>query len=364
MVGLLCIFGPAATVLEAYLTIISRHVPKKVMNSCSSDLCRRVRGRLAPSPTGYLHLGNAWAFLLCWLAVRSAGGRLVLRMEDIDAVRSKPHFAIAIIQDLAWLGLDWDEGPDLGGPFAPYTQSQRLERYAEVMETLTRHGHTYPCYCTRKELKSLASAPHAEDAGPVYPGTCLHLSAADRAQRESQGRRPSLRLRGSGETVFKDLVYDEVRLDWAACGGDFPLCRSDGVVSYQLAVAVDDMDQDITLVVRGADILPCTPRQIALFRLLGKRHPTYGHVPLLLDHQGERLAKRHAGFELRALRDAGVQPTAVVGYLGFRAGLLPKPSPTAPVDLVPHFSWNLLPRQAVTLPQDIESALLSLDSPS
>lgn len=332
------------------------------MNFHDSDLSRPVRGRLAPSPTGHLHLGNAWSFLLCWLAVRSAGGRLVLRMEDIDPARSRPSFAEGIMRDLAWLGLDWDEGPDVGGPFAPYTQSERLERYGEIIETLTGLGHTYPCYCTRKELKTMASAPHAEDVGPVYPGTCLGLSAGERAEREGRGRKPSLRLHGNAETVFEDLVHGEVRLGWMDCGGDFPLRRSDGVVSYQLAVTVDDMDQDISLVVRGADILPCTPRQILLFRLLGKPVPEYAHVPLVLDHSGERLAKRHEGCELRALREAGVSPRAITGYLAYRASLLDRPFMAEPRDLTVMFDWRRLPKWSVMLPHDVEEILAGLKS--
>lgn len=318
---------------------------------------RPVRGRLAPSPTGYLHLGNAWAFLLCWLGVRAAGGRLVLRMEDIDPDRSRPEYAAAIQRDLAWLGLDWDEGPDTGGAFGPYTQSRRLGRYAEVIEHLTRQGHTYPCYCTRKELKSMASAPHAEDVGPIYPGTCLVLSAQERAARETQGRKAALRLHGNADSVFRDLIQGEVRFGWMECGGDFPLRRSDGVVSYQLAVAVDDLDQNISLVVRGADILPSTPRQILLFRLLGGIPPDYAHAPLLLDQSGQRLAKRHQALELRALRDQGVDPRAIVGYLAHLAGLLPCPSPAAPAELLPFFAWDRLPRGPVSLPESFEAAL-------
>ena len=335
-------------------------IGKTLMKSPLSVSSTPVRGRLAPSPTGYPHLGNAWSFLLCWLAVRSAGGRLVLRMEDIDPDRSRPHYVEAIQHDLAWLGLDWDEGPDKGGPFAPYTQSKRLERYAEVISELTRLGHTYPCYCTRKELKTMASAPHAEDVGPIYPGTCLGLSASQRAERQAQGRKPSLRLHGSEDTVFQDLVHGEVRMSWAECGGDFPLRRSDGVVAYQLAVAVDDMDQGINLVVRGADILPCTPRQILLFRLLGVQAPNYAHVPLIVDHCGERLAKRHQSRELRALREAGVSPQAIIGYLGHRAGLMPKAEMATPHELLRVFDWSRLPRTAVTLEEDVDVALLHI----
>lgn len=333
------------------------------MNSIASNASHpgpAVRGRLAPSPTGHLHLGNAWSFLLCWLAVRAAGGRLALRMEDIDPERSRPHFVQDIMRDLAWLGLDWDEGPDVGGPFAPYTQSARLERYAHVIERLSGMGRTYPCFCTRKELRTMASAPHLEDAGPTYPGTCLGLDAAQCREREALGRRPALRLRGDGEARFNDLVHGEIRLGWAECGGDFPLRRSDGVISYQLAVAVDDMDQHISLVVRGADILPCTPRQILLFTLLGGAAPQYAHVPLLLDHEGVRLAKRHQACELRALRERGVSARAVVGHLAFLAGLLPASAPASAADLPGLFAWEKIPRTPMKLAQGIEDVLLDL----
>ncbi len=285
---------------------------------------------------------------------------MVLRLEDIDPDRARPTYASTIMRDLSWLGLDWDEGPDLGGPSGPYTQSERLDRYAEVMEILSRQGRTYPCYCTRRELKSMASAPHAGDVGPIYPGTCLHLSAAQRAEREAAGRAPAVRLHGGGTTSFYDLIQGAVRLGWEECGGDFPLQRSDGVISYQLAVAVDDLDQGISLVVRGADILSSTPRQMVLFRLLGGTVPQYAHVPLVLDHHGERLAKRHQSMELRALREQGISPRAVAGYLADLAGLLPQAGPATPAELLPFFSWERIPRHPVFLPPQIMTLLADL----
>jgi glutamyl-tRNA synthetase len=329
----------------------------KRMNTNASST---VRGRLAPSPTGYLHLGNAWSFLLCWLAVRSEGGQMVLRMEDIDPERSRPEFVDAIMRDLAWLGLDWDEGTDVGGQHGPYTQSERLERYAEVIDFLADRGHVYPCYCTRKELKSMASAPHAEDTGPIYSGTCRDLDSGERQVREAQGRKASLRLHGDGNIAFIDLVQGPVRFDWNECGGDFPLRRSDGIISYQLAVAVDDLDQKISLVVRGQDILPSTPRQITLFRMLGGTVPSYAHVPLVLDHRGERLAKRHRSLELRALRESGVAARAIVGWLAYRAGLLPDLVPASPHELVRAFSWRNLTKWCVVLDQDLEGRLMDI----
>lgn len=297
-----------------------------------------IRGRLAPSPTGFLHLGNAWAFLLAWLACRSEGGSLVLRMEDIDPDRSRAAYADAVIHDLRWLGLDWDEGPDVGGPAGPYVQSARMPLYEAALKRLDEAGHTYPCYCTRKELRTLAGAPHVGDAGAAYPGTCRNLSPERRAGLEAAGRRPCVRLRcPSGAYAFEDAVSGPVRMTLDACGGDFALRRSDGVIAYQLAVVVDDGLMGISQVVRGEDLLVSTPRQLALFDLLGYPRPAYMHLPLLCDPEGERLAKRHAGLTLASLRDAGVSPAAVVGYLGWKAGLLGIPAPARPRDLLPAF---------------------------
>jgi glutamyl-tRNA synthetase len=281
-----------------------------------------VRGRLAPSPTGLLHLGNALAFLLAWLGPRSRGGRVVLRMEDIDPERSRPEFAEAAMRDLRWLGLDWDEGPDLGGAFGPYTQSQRLHLYDDAIARLTAAGRVYPCFCTRKELRELAGAPHtphtphtpmAGDGSAAYPGACRDLSPSERARKLAEGRKPALRLNCGAEAIrFRDLIAGPQEMTLVACGGDFALRRSDGVVAYQLAVVVDDAAMGITQVARGEDILTSTPRQILLQRLLGLPTPEYAHLPLVLDHAGERLAKRHGSLALAALREAGARPEVVV----------------------------------------------------
>jgi len=322
-----------------------------------------VRGRLAPSPTGYMHLGNIWSFLLCWLAVRSRGGALVLRMEDIDPDRSRPEYAEGIMRDLAWLGLDWDEGPDVGGPYGPYVQSERYDRYAAVLEEWQRKGHVYPCFCTRKELRALASAPHAEDCGPAYPGLCLNMPAPQREAMLAEGRRAALRLHWpEGEIVFDDLFHGRQSMTWEACGGDFAVRRSDGVFAYQLAVAVDDADQHITQVVRGDDILHCTPRQIVLHRLLGAQPPVYAHVPLVHDHEGARLAKRHRHFEAYLMRESGVLPEAVIGYLAYRAGLQPECAPARPELFIPSFRLEDVPRAPVMLEADIADRLLKLSA--
>ena len=308
-----------------------------------------VRGRLAPSPTGFLHLGNAWAFLLAWLACRSRGGTLVLRMEDIDPDRSRPEYETAIIDDLHWLGLDWDEGPDLPcSPHGPYRQSERLPLYRDFLQRLRAAGQAYPCYCTRKELRLLAGAPHVGDMGAPYPGTCRHLSREQREAFEAAGRHPCLRLLCPEQAFsFVDAIHGPVALTLTECGGDFALQRSDGVISYQLAVAVDDGLMGINQVVRGEDILLSTPRQLALFDLLALPRPTeYMHVPLLCDASGERLAKRHASLSLRALREKGAAPENIVGYLaqkaGFTAGTTAEPR--TPAQLLDLFSVSALRR--------------------
>ena len=312
---------------------------------------RPVRGRLAPSPTGYLHLGNAWAFLLAWAACRSQRGTLVLRMEDIDPERSHDAYTDAAMEDLHWLGLDWDEGPDRGGPYAPYRQSERLSLYRESLQYLLRADLAYPCYCTRKELRSLAGAPHVGDAGAAYPGTCRNLTPEQRQVHERAGRRPCIRLRFPERIyTFEDRIHGTITMTPDLCGGDFALQRSDGVIAYQLAVAVDDADMRISQVVRGEDILVSTPRQLALLDLLGLPRPQeYIHVPLLCDPHGERLAKRHASLALRALREKGVRPEAIVGYLAQKAGFLVSAIPLTPSELLPLFSPDHLKTTASPL---------------
>lgn len=314
-----------------------------------------VRGRLAPSPTGYAHLGNAWAFLLAWLAARSVGGQVVLRLEDIDPQRSRPEYATALIEDLTWLGLDWDFGPDrleneTTQDLGPFEQGRRGEFYAAAIARLEQAGLVYPCFCTRKELRSLAGAPHVDDAGAPYPGTCRHLSRERQDALLAQGRRFCLRLRCPEDVIsFTDDVLGPQAFTLAQCGGDFALRRSDGVVAYQLAVAVDNALMGITQVVRGRDILASTPRQIALLRLLGYGAPTYAHVPLLLDAEGQRLAKRHQSLSLRGLRQAGADPRRIVGFLGTLAGCNPGGDPAHPAELAPRFSLANLRRADISL---------------
>ncbi len=316
-------------------------------------------GRLAPSPTGYIHLGNAWAFLLAWLAARSQGGQILLRIEDIDPQRSRPDYAAALLEDLHWLGLDWDHGPDTGGPCGPYVQSRRVKIYESTLTRLEQAGLTYPCFCTRKELRQLAAAPHVDDAGAPYPGTCRHLSLQQIQVMLRSGRKACVRLRCPAHAIsFADAVMGPQNFLLSQCGGDFALRRSDGVVAYQLAVAVDDALMGVTQVVRGRDILPSTPRQIALLDLLGYGAPSYAHVPLLLDAEGERLAKRHNSLSLRCLREQGVDPRRITGLLGHLAGLTFSARSASPAELMPAFDWSRLPRQDVRLENSHLSGLL------
>ncbi|HJW68790.1 MAG TPA: tRNA glutamyl-Q(34) synthetase GluQRS, partial [Candidatus Binatia bacterium] len=252
-----------------------------------------------------MHLGSAAAALVAWLSARAAGGRFVLRVEDLDRPRIVPGAEARQLDDLRWLGLDWDEGPDRGGPAGPYRQSERADRYEAALETLGRQHLLYRCDCSRAEIARVASAPHPGDDGPRYPGTCRDLGTDARPWK----RPPAIRLRvPPGEVVVEDTLQGIVRQDVAATVGDFVLRRGDGVFAYQLAVVVDDLAMGVTEVVRGADLLSSTPRQVLLSKLLGLTPPRYAHVPLVLDRAGERLAKRGGGVTLREQRAAGVAP--------------------------------------------------------
>jgi len=281
-----------------------------------------IRGRYAPSPTGTLHLGNLRTALLAWLFARCAGGQFVLRVEDLDRPRVRPGTSEEMLADLRWPGLDWDEGPDCGGPYAPYVQSERQVVYEEYLRRLQDAGLIYPCYCSRAEIARAASAPHG-DEGPRYPGTCRELSAARRRQYEAEGRRPSLRLRVPDERVvsFTDEIVGPLSQHVQEAVGDFIVRRSDGIFAYQFAVVVDDGLMRINQVVRGVDLLSSTARQILLFELLGLPVPTFAHVPLWLDRNGHRLSKRIQSEGLAPLRAAGLTPGEVIGQLAASCGL-------------------------------------------
>lgn len=310
----------------------------------------RVRGRLAPSPTGMAHLGNAWAFLLAWLSVRSQGGELVLRMEDLDLERSSPVYMQMLMSDIRWLGLDWDEGPSPEREMPDYHQSNRFPLYEEALARLRAKGLAYPCFCSRKDLRMLANAPHLGDAGIAYPGTCRDLPEEVVRERMQRGLPYSWRFRSHHAVLaFEDMVMGRQSATLEECGGDFNMQRSDGVFSYQLAVSVDDGLMGISEVVRGRDILPSTPRQLAILDALGMERPRYGHIPLLLGEDGERLAKRHASLSLEALRTQGVSPWRVIGLLAYAAGLTDRLEEVHPRELVDNFSLGAIARNDYTL---------------
>jgi glutamyl-tRNA synthetase len=267
------------------------------------------RGRIAPSPTGYLHLGHARTFWTAQERALAAGGVLVLRNEDLDRARCKPEFIAAMLEDLRWFGFEWQEGPDIGGPFGPYNQSERHSIYREAREKLEQTGLIYPCVCSRKDLQAAARAPHAEDdSEPIYPGTCRALRRADIGNRNFCWR---FRV-SDGETV--SFTDGNLGLQQFVAGkdfGDFVIWRTDDVPAYQLACVVDDAAMQITEAVRGADLLMSTARQLLLYRALGLRIPHFYHCPLMTDESGVRLAKRHDRLSLRRLRNTARTPAAL-----------------------------------------------------
>jgi len=307
-----------------------------------------VVGRFAPTPSGRMHLGNAFSALLAWLGARSAGGRMVMRVEDLDPRAQSRDVARLLMDDLAWLGLDWDEGP--------HYQSDRGDRYAAAIERLAGQGLTYPCFCTRSELHA-ASAPHASDGTYVYQGTCRDLSPAE-VGRRSATRPPATRLRVPTAddprrlVGFRDLVMGEHEEDLATECGDFLVRRSDGVVAYQLAVVVDDAEMGVTQVVRGRDLVGSVARQMWLQRLLGYQTPGYAHVPLLVAPDGRRLSKRERDLDLGALRASGVRPDALVGRLASCVGLAERGEEVSPGELVGRFSWDVVASHAADIVVD------------
>ena len=299
---------------------------------------KQYRGRIAPSPTGFLHIGHAMTFWRAQERAREAGGRLVLRIEDLDSDRCRREFADAIINDLHWFGLDWNEGPDIGGPFVPYVQSQRRSPYLESWEKLRVGGFIYPCKCSRKDVAEASLAPHDENEEPIYPGTCrprasiIEVAVSAAAGKNFQATRSPPKVRGRilppvtaaatqpkapAGTHWRFRVPDGERIEFvdervgkqsAVAGrdfGDFIVWRRDDVPAYQLAVVVDDAAMRISEVVRGKDLLVSTFRQLLLYRALNLTPPKFFHTQLIVDESGKRLAKRHGALSLRALRERG-----------------------------------------------------------
>ena len=268
------------------------------------------RGRLAPSPTGLLHIGHARTFWIAAQRVAEHQGQLILRNEDLDPQRCRPEFSAAMLEDLRWLGIQWSEGPDCGGPLGPYSQSDRRAHYLEAWEKLRDRGMIYPCTCSRKDVAQAASAPNDSDDEPIYPGRCR--SRNDAAQfREPRGVNWRFRIPDGEAVEFHDLHLGAQTMIAGRDFGDFIVWRRDDVPAYQLAVVVDDAAMGITEVVRGADLLKSTARQILLFRALGLPLPAYYHCDLVRNENGVRLAKRHDALSVRKLRESGWTPEQV-----------------------------------------------------
>lgn len=293
-----------------------------------------MRGRFAPSPTGALHLGNLRTALVSWLHARSEGGEWWVRMEDLDRVTSSAAHEQGQLADLAALGMVPDG--------EVVRQSERFDRYHDAIATLQRQGRVYECYCTRREIREAAQAPHGDLPDGAYQGTCRELSAARRAALHREGRRPALRLRTEGERIAVD---DLVAGRFEGSVDDVVLQRNDGVPAYNLAVVVDDAAQGITHVVRGDDLLSSTPRQRLLQRLLGLPEPAYAHVPLVLAPDGARLAKRHGAVTLADLAERGVAPRRVVAWLGASLGRCAPTDDVGATDLVAGFTLGTVPRE-------------------
>ena len=300
-------------------------------------------GRFAPTPSGRMHLGNVFAALIAWLSVRSRGGSLVLRMEDLDTQRTSGEFAEQIRTDLQWLGLDWD--------WETAPQSQRAAVYDRYFERLESVDLLYPCYCTRSQLHSV-NAPHLSDGTYVYPGTCRNLTPEEQAAFH---RAPSWRVKVPDRIwTVEDFVQGTYRENLATDCGDFVIRRADGVYVYQLAVTVDDGEAGVTEVVRGMDLLSSAPRQMYLQELFGFPHPQYGHVPMLLAPDGRRLSKRDKDMDLGYLQ-AHIKPEALLGMLAHAAGILDRPALVSAWELAGEFAWEKLRKQDIY--PDISSLL-------
>lgn len=315
-----------------------------------------MRGRFAPSPTGYIHLGNVWTALLCWLQVRQAGGTFVLRIEDIDEQRAKKEFEDKLVEDLRWLGLYWDEGPDIGGPCAPYIQQQRYASYDKAIAALRQQGLLYPCYCSRARLQTVG-APHAGEQA-VYDGHCYTLTDK---QRQAEHKTPSWRVHVPRETItFTDAVYGLQHEYLPRECGDFVVRRADGMYAYQLAVSVDDGMMGITHVVRGHDLLSSTARQIWLLQLLGFAPPIYMHTPMLVDADGHRLSKRQHGIMINQLRNQGVSADAILSYLAWCGHLVPQKRLYTLAELRDSCVLTALSTEDIVIPKDVVDTMLRL----
>jgi glutamyl-tRNA synthetase len=308
--------------------------------------------RLAPTPSGLLHLGNARSFLLAWLWARSQGGRVVMRIEDIDLPRCSRELRDQALEDIAWLGLDWDEGPHAGDEIGPYDQSTRFEHYRRALDKLIHAGKAYPCVCSRKDIEEATRAPHG-DEGAIYPGTCRGRFATFAEAATFAGSPPAMRFAFDDAPIsFTDEIAGPVTVKPRELG-DFVLWRKDGLPSYQLAVTCDDAAMGITQVLRGKDLLLSTARQLALFKALALPAPKqWAHVPLMLAQDKRRLAKRDGDLSIKALRERGVQPEKVIGLCAQSAGLVAAPEAVSPRALLAAFSIKTVSNVDYSFPEE------------
>ena len=294
-------------------------------------------GRFAPTPSGRMHLGNVFAGMIAWLSVKSRGGEMILRMEDLDTLRTSEELAQTLREDLNWLGLNWDRETE--------PQSRRSQVYDGYFEKLRDMGLLYPCYCTRSQLHSV-NAPHLSDGTYVYTGTCRDLT---QEQRAAFGRAPAWRVKVPDKVwTVEDLMQGTYRENLATDCGDFVVRRADGVYVYQLAVTVDDGEAGVTEVVRGNDVLSSAPRQMYLQELFGFKHPQYGHVPMLMSVDGRRLSKRDKDLDLGVLRQK-ISPEKLLGILAHACGLIEKPEAVSAKELATVFSWDKIKKEDIYL---------------
>ncbi|MCO8125145.1 tRNA glutamyl-Q(34) synthetase GluQRS [Stieleria sp. TO1_6] len=310
-----------------------------------------IRGRLAPSPTGAQHLGNARTHLIAYWATRQAGGELVLRIDDLDSPRVKDWAVDQATEDIRWLGIDWDDGPS--------RQTKHQPAYQQALDQLTtgQANLAYPCYCSRKDIAEALSAPHEtrfRGEGPLYPGTCAGWKPGDPIRTQDH----CWRFRTSDNEVrFDDLVLGPQVCHPATELGDFPITSKNGQATYQLAVVVDDVRQGVNQVVRGNDLVASTFRQLELYKRLGHSVPEYAHVPLVCGLDGRRLAKRHGDTRLSFYREQGVSPQRIVGWAAHSLGLIDQPEPCQAAELVDQFDWSLIRREDTRI--DSERLFLS-----
>ncbi len=312
-----------------------------------------VVGRLAPSPTGAQHVGNARTYLLAWLSARSQGGRVVLRIEDVDSPRVKPGADAAACEDLRWLGLDWHD--------KPIVQTNRLPFYKSALHILQGRELVYPCTCTRMDVERAASAPHADHEGPIYPGTCASRSTADAARLGDMPYCWRFRV-PAHSPPWIDGFCGPIAIDLRKVGGDFVVWKAprpgvEATPAYQLAVVVDDAAQGVTEVIRGDDLIPSTPRQLLLYESLNLRPPRFVHVPLVVGPDGRRLAKRHGDTRLSALRAAGVSAETLLGLLAWSCGWIEEMRPATAHELLPLFQLDAVPPQPFVLTPQLQKVI-------